>query len=83
MCFYSIIFCDYLSIQWLQVVSIAGNEVFHLTTTLYNQATKGSTRYADMDKVDTRVNLDVSSFQFVFLYRHISQLIVSGISHLW
>ena len=48
-----------------------------MTTTLYNQATRGSRKYADMNNVDTRVILDVSSIRFVFLYRFVSQLIVS------
>lgn len=60
-----------------QVMCIDGEEVFHMTTTLYNQATRGSRRYADMSNVDTRVILDVSSIKFVFLYRFIGQLLVS------
>lgn len=47
-----------------------------MTTTLYNQATKGSRKYADTNNVDTRVQLDVSSIKFIFLYRFVNQLLV-------
>ena len=58
-------------------MSIRGSEVFNMTVTLYNQSTNGVRRYSNMANVDTRINLDVSSIRFVFLYRYVRQLIVS------
>ena len=63
----------------LQILSIDGQEVFHVDIGVFNGATSGE-NYSNMEAVDTSVKFDSGCMKIVFLNKFVSSLLV-GISY--
>nr|CAB3267621.1 vacuolar protein sorting-associated protein 13A-like [Phallusia mammillata] len=61
--------------KYRNIVSAVGDDILVLELTIYNEATQGPDKFADMNNVDTRIKLKLGSTRVVFLNKFVKSVL--------